>query len=50
MDAFDDIKVLDIPASFKGVQIKYNRDCSTIYFRSNEKILVIEAMTMNLIN
>ncbi|CAD8136269.1 unnamed protein product [Paramecium octaurelia] len=49
LDAFDDIKVLDIPASFKGVQIKYNKDCSTIYFRSNEKILVIEAMTMNLI-
>ncbi|CAD8076630.1 unnamed protein product [Paramecium sonneborni] len=49
LDAFDDIKVLDMPSNFKGVQIKYNRDCSTIYFRSNEKIFVIEAMTMNII-
>ncbi|CAD8054351.1 unnamed protein product [Paramecium sonneborni] len=50
LDAFDDIKVLDIPSTFKGCQVKYNRDCSTIYLRSNEQLLVVESMTMNIIN
>ncbi|CAD8044106.1 unnamed protein product [Paramecium primaurelia] len=49
-DSFDVIKSLTFPDSFKAIQIKYNQDCSLIILRSNEKIIIVEAQGLKIMN
>ncbi|CAD8046055.1 unnamed protein product [Paramecium sonneborni] len=50
LDSFDTIKSLSFTESFKAIQVKYNFDCSLIILSSNEKIIIVEASGLTIVN
>ncbi|CAK78758.1 unnamed protein product (macronuclear) [Paramecium tetraurelia] len=50
LDSFDIIKSIPFPETFKAIQIKYNQDCSLIILRSNDKVIIIEALELKILN